>query len=167
MKTKHKRLIKNIFKIIFLLYIVVLTYFLFFSERYGRIATHIEYRYNLVLFKELKRFITYREAIGLESFIINIFGNIAAFVPFAFMLPIISENNRKFLNVTIITFLFSLTVELLQLISKVGIFDVDDLSLNTLGGIFGYFIFKLANSIRKRFWLRCQYGKKKEIKIFR
>ena len=28
---------------------------------------------------------------------------------------------------------------------------VDDLSLNTLGGIFGYFIFKLVNSIRKRF----------------
>ena len=104
MKKKNKKLIKIVFKIIFFLYIVVLTYFLFFSERYGRVDTHTEYRYNLVLFNELKRFITYRESIGLESFIINIFGNIGAFVPFAFMLPIISENNRRFLNVTVITF---------------------------------------------------------------
>ena len=69
MKKKNKKLIKIVFKIIFFLYIVVLTYFLFFSERYGRVDTHTEYRYNLVLFNELKRFITYRESIGLESFI--------------------------------------------------------------------------------------------------
>lgn len=151
MKIKNKKTIKYIFKIIFLLYIVILTYFLFFSERYGRLSTNTEYRYNLVLFKELKRFINYREEIGFESFIINIFGNVCAFVPFGFMLAIISENNRKLISVTLITFIFSLTVELLQLISKVGIFDVDDLFLNTIGGILGYLIFKVVNSIRKRF----------------
>lgn len=151
MKTKNKKTIKNIFKTIFLLYIVVLTYFLFFSERYGRVATQTEYRYNLVLFKEMKRFITYREEIGLESFLVNIFGNICAFVPFGFMLALINENYRKLISVTVITFIFSLTVELLQLISRVGIFDVDDLFLNTLGGILGYLIFKVLNLIRKRF----------------
>lgn len=150
MNKKSKEIIKKIFKAIFLLYIIVLTYLLFFSERYGRTSSNAEYRYNLVLFKELIRFITYREQIGLESFIVNIFGNICAFVPFGFMLPIISKNNRKFLNVTIITLIFSLTIELLQLISKVGIFDVDDLFLNTIGGIIGYLVFKVVNSIRKR-----------------
>ena len=151
MKTKNKKTIKNIFKTIFLLYIVVLTYFLFFSERYGRVATQTEYRYNLVLFKEMKRFITYREEIGLESFLVNIFGNICAFVPFGFMLALINENYRKLISVTVITFIFSLTVELLQLISRVGIFDVDDLFLNTIGGILGYLVFKVLNSIRKKF----------------
>lgn len=150
MKTKNKKKYKNILKVIFLLYIIVLTYFLFFSERYGRVATHTEYRYNLVLFKELKRFIIYREELGLESFVVNIFGNICVFVPFGFMLPIISENNRKLINVTVITLIFSLAIELLQLIYKVGIFDVDDLFLNTIGGILGYLLFKMVNLIRKR-----------------
>ena len=38
-------------------------------------------------------------------------------------------------------FLLSLTVEVIQLISKVGCFDVDDLILNTLGAVLGYVFF--------------------------
>ena len=148
MKTEQ-RIIK-ILKIVFIIYIAVLTYFLFFSERYGRDIIHNEYRYNLTLFTELRRFIEYREVIGLEGFIVNIFGNILAFTPFGFLLPIISQDNRKLINVTLITLQFSFTIELLQLVFKVGIFDVDDLFMNTLGGIIGYLVFKITNSIRKR-----------------
>ncbi len=148
MKTKQ-RIIK-ILKLVFIIYIAVIAYFLFFSERYGRGIVHSEYRYNLTLFKELKRFIEHREVIGLEGFIVNIFGNILAFTPFGFLLPVISEENRKLAKVALVTFQFSLTIELLQLVFKVGIFDVDDLFMNTLGGIIGYIIFKISNSFWKR-----------------
>jgi glycopeptide antibiotics resistance protein len=37
--------------------------------------------------------------------------------------------------------LSSLLVELIQLISKVGSCDVDDILLNTLGGVIGYLLF--------------------------
>ena len=42
------------------------------------------------------------------------------------------------------SFELSLLVEVLQLVTKVGSFDVDDLLLNTVGGILGFLIYKLA-----------------------
>lgn len=154
MKTKQKRLITNILKVVFIIYIAILTYFLFFSERYGRDAGLSEYRYNLTLFEELKRFITYREQIGVEGFIVNIFGNILGFTPFGILLPIISPDNRKLIKIALLTLQFSFTIELLQLVFKVGIFDVDDLLMNTLGGIIGYFIFKIFYSYKNRIFNR-------------
>lgn len=150
MNEKYRKIIINILKVLFILYIVALTYFLFFSERYGRDVGLREYRYNLTLFKELGRFVTYRQQLGIESFIVNIFGNILAFAPFGFLLPIITPENRKWIKLALITFLFSLTIELLQLVFKVGIFDVDDLLMNTLGGLLGYFIFTIVNELWKR-----------------
>ena len=151
MKSKNKQIIINILKVAFIIYIALLAYFLFFSERYGRNIVHTEYRYNLTLFKELRRFIQYRNIIGIESFIVNIFGNILAFTPFGFLLPRISPDNKKLIKITLRTLQFSLTIELLQLVFKVGIFDVDDLLMNTLGGIIGYLIYKILNSFRKIF----------------
>ena len=43
----------------------------------------------------------------------------------------------------------SLLVEVFQFISKVGSFDVDDIILNTIGGIVGYILFIVCNTIRR------------------
>ena len=43
------------------------------------------------------------------------------------MIPIVSRKNRKFFRVLILTFILSLFVECIQLIFRVGSFDVDDL----------------------------------------
>ena len=40
------------------------------------------------------------------------------------------------------SFELSLLVELLQLVFKVGSFDVDDLFLNTIGGLLGYLVYR-------------------------
>lgn len=145
---------------LFILYIILLAYFLFFSERYGRTTSTEEYRYNLTLFKEVKRFIMYRKVIGLESFLVNIIGNVFAFAPFGFVLPIISRDNRKFLNVTFLSFEFSLTIELIQLLFKVGIFDVDDILMNTVGGLIGYLCFSFGYASFKFFRKADRKGKK-------
>ncbi len=125
---------------IFVVYLVVLAYFLFFSERYGR-GVSGEYRYNLVPLREIKRFIKYRDIIGWEGFIVNIFGNVLAFAPFGFLLPIVSKQNRAFFIVALYSFEFSLFIELIQLSFQVGTFDVDDLLMNTIGGVLGYLFF--------------------------
>lgn len=144
---KQKKIIRTLARICFGIYMVVLVYFLFFSERYGRADGNTEYHYNLELFKEIKRFIKYRDKLGVESFVVNIFGNIFAFSPFGFALPIISRKNRHFFNILLLSLEFSLVVEVLQLVFKVGIFDVDDLFMNTLGGIIGYFTFYVCNKV--------------------
>lgn len=158
MKKKHKKIISIISFILFMIYIMALSYFLFFSERYGRDISVREFRYNLTPFKEIKRFIKYKNELGLESFLVNILGNIFAFAPFGFILPIISIKNRKFLNVFLMSFEFSLSVETIQLISKVGIFDVDDIILNVIGSIIGYLFFCIIIKIvRSKF-----YGRRKD-----
>lgn len=137
----------TICRLLFVLYIILLAYFLFFSERYGRTLGSDEYRYNLTLFKEVKRFITYRNILGIESFVVNIIGNVLAFAPFGFVLPIISVRNRKLLNITLLSLEFSLTIEVIQLMFRVGIFDVDDLFMNTVGGMLGGICFLICHGI--------------------
>ena len=98
--------------------------------------------------KEIKRFIIYRKALGAKAVCFNLLGNIVAFIPYGMLLPLLAHNQRKFYRVVLLSFDFSLLVELVQLVSKVGSFDVDDLILNTIGGAIGYVGFLLANHIR-------------------
>ena len=137
-----------------IIYLMVLAYVCFWSEGYGRTEVQNTYRYNLVPFKEIMRFYTYRELVGIEAFLLNLFGNVLAFIPFGVMVPIVSRKNRRFFRVLGLTFLLSLFMECIQLIFKVGSFDVDDLILNTVGGIIGYIVFWLMNQIRRQWFVK-------------
>lgn len=152
MSTESKRKIIIISWIMFYIYILLLSYFLFFSERYGRDLVTEEY--NLHLFREIKRFIKYREYIGLEGFLVNIFGNIFAFSPFGFFLPMLNKSYRKFYIITVLSILFSLIIETVQLLLKVGVFDVDDILMNSIGGILGYLAFRILHSLYLKFYIK-------------
>lgn len=123
--------------LLFLCYIAALVYFLFFSESYGREGNGT-FRYNLVPLQEIMRFWKYRAILGNETVILNLAFNVIGFMPFGFMLPLLSEKDRRFVIVFLLTFELSLVVEVLQLFTGRGSFDVDDLMLNTLGGVVGY-----------------------------
>ncbi|MFP3156037.1 VanZ family protein [Lachnospiraceae bacterium ZAX-1] len=141
MKTEHKKILRICSKIVFGAYIICLTYFLFFAESAGRTFESRNYQYNLILFKEIGRFIKYRETLGMTVVLINLVGNVAAFVPFGAIMPVINRKFRSGFHMVFLSFEFSLTVETIQFISKVGSFDVDDLLLNTIGGMIGYLCF--------------------------
>lgn len=145
MKVQKKKKFVKVGWLLFYLYIILLSYFLFFSEHYGRENIADSYRYNLVFFKEIKRFIMYREQLGLESVVVNIAGNILAFAPFGFMLPVLNQKYRSFFYVAFMSLFFSISVELVQLFLKVGIFDVDDIMMNTSGGILGFFAYLVCS----------------------
>lgn len=138
-------------KVLFVCYIVFLIYFLLFSEWYGRdvSGTH-GYRCNLELLKEIRRFWIYREQLGSFAFFTNLFGNVLIFIPFGFFLPMASRY-RSLLGTMFYSFGLSLAVEIFQLMTKVGSFDVDDLLLNTIGGIAGYLLFLICNGVRRRY----------------
>ena len=141
-------------KILFVLYIIFVFYFLLISEIYGRTGEMQEYHYNLVLFKEIKRFWNYRKQLGIFATATNLLGNVLIFLPFGFFMAMASKY-RSFLSTLIYSFALSLTVEISQLFMKVGCFDVDDLLLNTIGGMLGFITFAVCNVIRRN------YAKKK------
>lgn len=147
-----KKAIKGMSTVLFLLYLMLLVYFLFFSEDYGRVAEmEREYRYNLVPFVEIRRFWQYREQLGMFALFTNIFGNVLGFLPYGFIMPVIEGNMRSGILITISGFCLSLFVEVVQLVTKVGCFDVDDLILNTMGAALGYLAFWICNRIRRRY----------------
>jgi glycopeptide antibiotics resistance protein len=123
---------------------------LLISEIYGRTGEMQEYHYNLVLFQEIKRFWNYREQLGIFATATNLLGNVLIFLPFGFFMAMASKY-RSFLSTLIYSFALSLTIELSQLFMKVGCFDVDDLLLNTIGGILGFITFLICNVIRRNY----------------
>lgn len=149
MDSRKRKRIRILGKILFILYVIFIVYFLLFSDWYGRTGEMREYHYNLVLFKEIKRFWQYREQVGFFAMFTNLFGNVIIFIPFGFFLPM-GSRQRSFSATAYYSFVLSLCVEVFQLITKVGSFDVDDLLLNTIGGICGYILFAICATIRRR-----------------
>lgn len=138
MKGKKERIISIT---IFVIYIIALCYFLFFAESMGRTTRGDEYHYNLQPLFEIKRIWRGRHILGMKYVILNFAGNVIAFIPFGYLLPKIVKKKLGLFYTVLFSFEFSLLVELTQLISRTGSFDVDDLILNTLGGLIGYILY--------------------------
>ena len=146
MKSRTKRYIVLASKILFWIYLLVLLYLLFFSEYYGRTAGVTEYRYNLKLFREIRRF-----------WVTNLVGNVVCFMPFGFFLPNMYPVFRKHpIFVVLLGFFLTCAVEITQLVTHVGAFDVDDIFLNTCGAILGVLLNVVCRVMRRKL-----YAKKK------
>jgi len=131
-------------------YVVLMVYFLFFAEIMGRTSAVQEYHYNLMPFKEIRRYLVYYKKLGFWLVAVNLAGNVIAFIPFGLFFPLLSRRNRSFFKVTLISFEVSMMVELIQLVTRVGSCDVDDIILNTLGGVLGYLCFRIIWEMHKK-----------------
>ena len=86
-----------------------------------------------------------------QPFFINFVGNIVMFIPIGFLLPLLWRKFEPFYFAIGMGFLLSFSIEILQ-IPQMRSSDVDDLWLNTLGTVFGYFIFLLIpKKVRTKF----------------
>lgn len=136
-------------------YLIGLVYFTFFAEALGRTAVSdgsAVARFNLVPFREIRRFWMYREKLGFPAFFLNVFGNVLVFMPCGFLLPAVSRRCRNWLGVCLVIFCISFLIECTQLLFRVGSLDIDDLMLNTVGGMLGFLLNRLiqARRLKKR-----------------
>ena len=146
----HKKQIRLLCRVLFALYIAGLVYFLFFAEMLDRTGIERSYRYNLIPFREIRRFFVYADLLGPMAVISNLFGNIVIFMPFGFLVPILGRKKRNFWFTSLLSFALSLAVECIQLVTRTGCFDVDDIFLNTIGGMLGYLVYALVQRKRDR-----------------
>ncbi len=91
---------------------------------------------NLVPFRSVIR--DWR--IGGWPFVINFLGNIVAFVPMGLLPPFVFERRVRLWHVLVFSLGLSLFIEGGQLYSGRRVPDVDDLILNTVGGVLGYLL---------------------------
>ena len=71
----------------------------------------------------------------------NLFGNVLAFVPLGFLLPFLQKESRRFWILFLDAFVLVCCIELFQLFTAFGAFDVDDILLNCVGALLGYAVF--------------------------
>ena len=135
-------LIKNKSKFILyeeLLSLIFVIYLLMFFQ----VVTHqdvISYCNNFIPFKEVTRY-----TIGSNLFYKNVVGNILLFMPYGFFSSYYLRLDKKRLAFLLI-FVVSLAIECVQLL--IGrCFDVDDILLNLIGGMVGFFVYRLLDLI--------------------
>ncbi|MFR2821326.1 MAG: VanZ family protein [Thomasclavelia sp.] len=138
-----KRILSIILMICSFVYFLFLLRIIIFKNGINSYA----YNYNLHFFD----FINQWNNRGIDmTLLVNVLGNIMLFVP----LSIILLNYCKCLNninIIFINFFTSLSFELIQLSTGWGTFDVDDILLNTIGGIIGLIIYRLFNFKQNNF----------------
>ena len=142
-------------RVVYLIYVICIIYVLFFSERYGRNARYETIQYNLVPFEEIQRYIMNLECFTFELFAANIVGNICMFIPFGALLFVWKEKPVTFLNASFYSMLLSLMIEIIQLITR-----VDDILMNTVGGMIGYCVYAIARLADRRLQLRAKQQEK-------
>lgn len=145
---------RNIVKIVWWVYIallfgvVIIKFRGSFSELFAKIKT-VPFRtnYNLIPFISIGQ--------QLENFSegwarINILGNIIPFVPFGYFLPLIYKKINSPQRLFSVALLFILFIEIFQFITRLGIFDVDDIILNMFGILIGYFLYKFFGAVKSK-----------------
>lgn len=142
-KSWTNRVLKLIAAIGFIIYISYLAYLTLFDPSYGREVIHRSI--NIIPFKTIIQFLALSHS--WHAVLVNIFGNIAAFVPMGFLLPIAFNKLSGLLRVIIVVLATTFSIEVLQYITGVGAADIDDVLLNVLGGLLGYLMLFLVKKL--------------------
>ncbi len=135
----HLTLYKELLMLSFVIYIVCLFQVVTFQD----VAWSGN---NFIPFKEMTRY-----SFGSRLFFKNVLGNMIMFMPYGFFSAYYLKLDKKRVAFFLIA-LVSVSIELTQM--AIGrVFDVDDIILNIIGGMLGYFIYialeKLGNYLPK------------------
>lgn len=76
-----------------------------------------------------------------------LWGNLLIFTPIGFLVSVLFKGLRSSWKILLVGAAISITIETLQLVLAVRVFDVDDIILNSLGTWLGYLVFLLVNAI--------------------
>lgn len=136
-KIEEKNKIKKTTYIIALIiYTIMIFNLTLFTRRIGEI------RYNLIPLKTISDYIINIKKYNLREIIINIFGNIFIFMPVQYLIIKIFELKKSKI-IILIDLIILLSIELSQLITHTGIFDIDDIILNLSGMLITLILMKL------------------------
>ncbi|REE80178.1 VanZ like protein [Paenibacillus taihuensis] len=95
-------------------------------------------RGNLIPLHEIRRTLHDMTSHGL----VNLIGNIAIFMPFGLLVGMLGSQRRlTVFAAAAISCALSLLLELSEAVLSIGSFDVDDIILNTIGGLAGFTLY--------------------------
>ncbi|MFF2907460.1 VanZ family protein [Paenibacillus sp. NPDC057934] len=142
---KHRR--RRGVQSVLILYSALLLYWMFLG--FGR-EVHLggPWQYNLVPWKTVSLYLDMGNRLSIWNRAVNLLGNVAVFVPFGLLLPLIWNKLSSAARLALVMIPVILLLECLQMLLHVGSFDVDDLLLNMLGVWAGYAVIRLGRTGR-------------------
>lgn len=107
---------------------------------YGNYFQTLNWHINIIPFRTIFAYIgKSREGYAIK----NIIGNVIMFVPMGYILQDILGKYTKYSKTLLIATGVIIVIEIAQLVSLKGMFDVDDIILNLLGVTVGYIVYKI------------------------
>lgn len=133
----------------FAAYLIVVAAFTIIPTRLSQLRSPHSDHVNLIpLGYSFKCFqLAYWPHRGLLPFcLMHTLGNVALFLPFGILLPVVASRFRSLKRVTLIALCLSLSIETIQFVLRfIGsprAVDIDDVLLNTLGACLGFAIYR-------------------------
>lgn len=143
-----KKVLNIAVKVSFVFYFLVLCIILFLGQR-GHFSNLSIWEYalmrmNIIPFKTITEYISaiFTGSMNLDIPIKNLLGNLILFLPMGIYLPLFFKKSRKFLSFFIMMIIILLAVEIIQLFTGRGSFDIDDLILNLSGAFIGFALWR-------------------------
>lgn len=146
---------KSGFKVLLILFLVGLIYYLSFEPLLARRGSWEMFaldfsEFNLIPFKTILEYlkgmlnIPYAYKMNYDNYalFLNLIGNLFCFSPLAILLPLCFEKMKKSKNLLLTTLILCIVVELAQFFSMNGSFDIDDIILNYLGIVLVHLLVK-------------------------
>ena len=145
-KKEYKRNI-NIYMILYILCLISILFLV------GRPPIRISTSWYIPEPTPFKTIISQLKYGSINEIIRNIIGNLCLFIPLSFLLILKDNKYKNILRQTLIILPSILMTETLQMITNVGVFDIDDIILNYLGVLLFVIIMNIVNidKIRKLF----------------
>ena len=124
--------------LVFSIYIIGVYHFTGAGTIYDGLMYKLELRQGQI------NFIPFSQDIDIVAYLLNIL----LFIPLGVLTPLIWEKMNNLANVIGIGFLFTIVIEISQLLNNRRT-DIDDVILNVLGSVIGFALFKVWDRITK------------------
>ena len=96
---------------------------------------------DVMMFRLFHTFTSFQKGTQWDEAKENLLGNILLFLPIGILVPLVS-GWKKWYKTALISFGSSLLIEIVQLITKRGYVDPDDVIFNVTGAMIGYVLLK-------------------------
>ncbi len=137
-ETERFVLYKELLMLSFIIYILCLFQVVTFQDDTSWASN------NFIPFQEI-----FRYDITSRLFLKNVIGNMLMFLPFGFFVSYYLKNEKIWLTL-FITVITSIAIEVVQLTMIGRVFDVDDIILNVIGGVLGFYVYHCLSLIGEK-----------------
>lgn len=167
----RNKVMKRTFLLFFTVYLLLILTFTLFDPAFGRdrqvrfvfsdralLKNSLDNAFNIIPFRTISKYVAalFTHRISFSAIVINLFGNLVAFMPLGLFLPLFFRSCRKLPYFLLASSLIVLCVETLQFLFIVGFCDIDDLILNVFGACVAFLVLKTrpAKWLLNKFYLQ-------------